>query len=53
MKKPKIAIGCDHVGLILKPTIIKYLKVLDYQVHDFGTNSSKRTDYPIYGRKVG
>lgn len=48
-----IAIGCDHVGLILKPVIIEYLKKLGYEVCDLGTNNSTRTDYPIYGKKVG
>ncbi|MBP2058678.1 ribose 5-phosphate isomerase B [Lactobacillus colini] len=49
----RIAIGSDHVGLELKPTIIAYLEELGYEVHDFGTNSKERTDYPIYGKKVG
>jgi len=48
----KIAIGNDHVGLELKPIIIEYLKELGHDVEDFGTNSSERTDYPIYGKKV-
>ncbi|PMD72196.1 ribose 5-phosphate isomerase B [Companilactobacillus nuruki] len=49
----KIAVGSDHVGYELKPTIIEYLKELGYEVKDFGTDSTKRTDYPIYGKKVG
>ncbi len=48
----KIAIGSDHVGLELKPCIIEYLKESGHEVYDFGTNSSDRTDYPIYGVKV-
>lgn len=48
----KLAIGSDHVGLELKPAIIEYLKDLGHEVKDFGTYSSERTDYPIYGRKV-
>lgn len=52
-KKLKIAIGSDHVGLILKPAIKSYLVNLGYEVVDYGTKNSKRTDYPIYGKKVG
>lgn len=48
----KIAIGCDHVGYILKDDIIKYIQDLGYEVVDFGTNSTDRTDYPLYAEKV-
>ena len=51
-KNMKIAIGNDHVGLELKPCIVDYLKELGHEVYDFGTNSSDRTDYPVYGLKV-
>ncbi len=52
-KKLKIAFGSDHVGLELKPTIMEYIKSLGYEVYDFGTKDTERTDYPIYGQKVG
>ena len=48
----KIAIGCDHVGLILKPEIIRFLESKDIEVIDKGTNSTERTDYPLYGKLV-
>lgn len=48
----KIAIGSDHVGYELKPTIIAYVKELGYEVEDLGTYSSERTDYPHYGQAV-
>lgn len=48
----KIAIGCDHVGYELKLKVIEHLKEKGYQVEDFGTNSTDRTDYPIYGEAV-
>lgn len=48
----KIAIGNDHIGLELKETIIEELKKRDYEVIDCGTNSSDRTNYPIFGEKV-
>lgn len=48
----KLAIGSDHVGLELKPTIIEYIKELGHEVTDFGPYSAERTDYPIFGKKV-
>lgn len=47
-----IAIGSDHVGIELKPTIIDYLEELGHSVKDFGPYSTERTNYPIYGKKV-
>lgn len=48
----KIAIGCDHVGFELKDRIIKHLEEKGIEYKDFGTFSSERTDYPIYGYAV-
>ncbi|MBO1306276.1 ribose 5-phosphate isomerase B [Enterococcus sp. 669A] len=48
----KIAIGSDHVGIEMKPQIIEFLTELGHEVTDFGPDSSERTDYPIYGKKV-
>lgn len=48
----KIAIGNDHVGFELKPTIKTYLEELGHEVIDIGTNSSERTNYPDYGKQV-
>lgn len=48
----KVAIGSDHVGMELKPLIIDYVKELGYEVEDFGSYNTERTDYPIYGKKV-
>ncbi|GEN49228.1 ribose 5-phosphate isomerase B [Ligilactobacillus pobuzihii] len=48
----KIAFGSDHVGYILKPTVMKYVESLGYETVDYGTYSDKRTDYPIYGQKA-
>jgi len=48
----KIAIGCDHVGIILKPAIIEHLTQRGITVIDKGAHSDTRTDYPIYGKAV-
>ena len=49
----KISIGCDHAGFEVKEMILNILYELDYEIIDFGTNSSESVDYPIYGIKVG
>jgi len=48
----KIAVGCDHVGLLLKPDVIRFLESKSIEVIDKGTNSTDRTDYPLYGKRV-
>lgn len=48
----KIAIGCDHVGFELKPTIVSHLEARGFTVVDMGCNSRERVDYPVYGQKV-
>lgn len=48
----KIAIGCDHVGFILKQEIIDYLTTKNINVIDLGAKSNNRTDYPIYAKSV-
>jgi ribose 5-phosphate isomerase B len=44
----KIALACDHGGLNLKKTVIKYLEEKGYEYEDFGTNSTDSCDYPDY-----
>ena len=48
----KIAIGNDHVGKELKEIVIEELNKRNIEIVDCGTNSSERTDYPIFGEKV-
>ena len=48
----QIAIGCDHVGFELKTHITEYLQGKGYSIKDFGTHSTQRTDYPIFGKAV-
>lgn len=47
-----IAIGNDHVGFELKQTIVAYLNELGHEVEDFGADSSRSADYPVYGKRV-
>ncbi len=46
----KISIGADHRGFLLKQAIIK--RLLDISWLDVGTDSTARTDYPIYAQRV-
>lgn len=46
----KIAMGCDHGGYELKEHLKKYLTDEGYEIVDFGTDSTKSVDYPIYAR---
>ena len=50
--KTSIAIGSDHVGYPLKVEIEKYLDELGYTYQDFGTDSTERTDYPLFAKNV-
>lgn len=48
----KIGIGNDHVALEMKQEIAVFLRGMGHEVIDYGTDSSKRCDYPVYGEKV-
>lgn len=48
----KIAIGNDHVAVEMKNHIKKYLEEKGHEIINFGTDSSERCDYPVYGKKV-
>lgn len=48
----RIGIGNDHVALEMKLQIKQYLEDKGIEVVDFGTHSTERCDYPVYGEKV-
>lgn len=48
----KIAIGNDHVAVAMKRHIVKYLEEQGHELVNFGTDSTERCDYPVYGKKV-
>ena len=48
----KIAIGCDHGGIVLKQPCIEVLKNLGYEYVDYGTYDEKSVDYPDFAAKV-
>ena len=48
----KIAIGCDHGGIVLKPAIVETLEKRGIQVEDMGCYDTSSVDYPDYALKV-
>ena len=48
----KVAIGCDHAGIRLKPALIEYLIKHGHDFKDFGTYSNGSCNYAEYGAKV-
>ncbi len=47
-----IALGCDHGGYELMQEIKEHLTKRGIEYKDFGTDSPKATDYPIYAKRV-
>ena len=47
-----IALASDHVGIILKEEIKTLLDEMGLEYKDFGTYSTERTDYPIFGARA-
>lgn len=48
----KIAIGCDHGGIVLKDAITEMLKKRGIEYIDYGTYNNDSVDYPDYAFKV-
>ena len=48
----RIAIGCDHGGLVLKPAILEYLRQKGIEYVDYGTYTDASVDYPDYAVPV-
>lgn len=49
MKRKKVAITSDHAGFYLKELLVPFLKKMNYEVKDFGTNGKEPVDYPDFG----
>ena len=49
----KIGIASDHRGFNLKTDLIKYLTKKNFEVIDFGTNSTMSIDYTDYAFPLG
>ncbi len=53
VSKDIIGIASDHRGYIMKQKLTNYLTKIGYTVLDYGTNTKDKTDYPVYGFKLG
>ena len=49
----RIAISSDHAGFDLKERLVPYIRQLDHEVIDLGTDSDKSVDYPDFTEMVG
>lgn len=49
----RIVIGSDHAGFPLKREIVDFLRDLEREVLDVGTDSTESVDYPDYAQAVG
>ena len=48
----KIAIGCDHGGINLKPVLVDYLEKNNIEYKDFGSFTKESVDYNDFGVQV-
>ena len=48
----KIAIGCDHGGIVLKDAVLEVLNEKNIEVEDLGCYTTDSVDYPDYALKV-
>lgn len=47
-----IGLGCDHGGYALKEELKRHLEEEGIACRDFGCDSQKAVDYPVYAEKV-
>ena len=47
-----VIIGSDHAGVDLKKRLVKELRSMGLQVHDFGVRTRRPADYPDVARPV-
>ena len=47
-----IALGCDHAGYPLMQTVREYLDESGIPYTDFGADSTRPVDYPVYAHSV-
>jgi len=53
LRRPRVAIGCDHAGYSLKALLVRHLRNRKIPLLDVGTRSRRAVDYPDYAVRVG
>lgn len=48
LRRPRVAIGCDHAGYPLKAVLARFLRERKHPLVDVGTRSRRAVDYPDY-----
>lgn len=48
----KVAVGCDHGGISLKPEIVRMLTGMGHEVIDRGTFDEESVNYPDFAKAV-
>ncbi len=48
----RIAIGCDHRGLVVKALILKLITEVGHDREDFGYDTAEAVDYPDIAKQV-
>jgi ribose 5-phosphate isomerase B len=48
----RLAVGCDHAGLVLRNAVMAELASRDIEVIDCGTSDPGSVDYPDFGARV-
>ncbi len=49
----RVALGCDHRGLVLKQAVIRLLGEMGYEFKDYGSFDTVSVDYPDIAVQVG
>lgn len=49
----RVAVACDHGGILVKNAVRDWCRARGYEVTDFGTDTPESVDYPDYAKLVG
>lgn len=49
----KVAVACDHAGVLIKEAVLETIQKLGHEPIDLGTSLNERVDFPDYAEKAG